>query len=101
MYASRLAEVGPTAEILERPRHPYTAGLVDAQPDRAFTPIPGMPPELTDLPAGCAFAPRCAHASVICATVPQPRPDAGPLAPSTHVIACHHPLREAPHAQRA
>ncbi|MFI6295052.1 ABC transporter ATP-binding protein [Nonomuraea sp. NPDC050790] len=70
MYASRLVETGPTEQILERPRHPYTAGLVDAQPDRAFVPIPGLPPELTALPDGCAFAPRCPRAADACRTVP-------------------------------
>ncbi|MFI6531529.1 ABC transporter ATP-binding protein [Nonomuraea sp. NPDC050547] len=70
MYASRLVEAGPAEQILERPRHPYTAGLVDAQPDRAFVPIPGLPPELTALPDGCAFAPRCPRAADACRTVP-------------------------------
>jgi peptide/nickel transport system ATP-binding protein len=51
MYAGRLVELGPAAEVLARPRHPYTRGLVDALPDGAFTAIPGQPPLLTDLPA--------------------------------------------------
>ncbi|MET9342574.1 ABC transporter ATP-binding protein [Nonomuraea sp. NPDC003804] len=91
MYASRLVEVGPAAEILERPRHPYAAGLVAAQPDREFVAIPGMPPELTALPGGCAFAPRCRHASEACATLPA----------MTAGVSCHHPLREAAHAHGA
>lgn len=70
MYASRLVEVGPAAELLERPRHPYARGLVEARPDRAFLPIPGLPPELTALPSGCAFAPRCSYAVADCAAVP-------------------------------
>ncbi|MFI6812921.1 ABC transporter ATP-binding protein [Nonomuraea sp. NPDC050328] len=70
MYASRLVEVGEAAEVLERPRHPYARGLVDAQPDRAFRPIPGMPPELTALPGGCAFQPRCSQAVAACSAVP-------------------------------
>ncbi|MER5318814.1 ABC transporter ATP-binding protein [Streptosporangium roseum] len=82
MYAGRLVELGPAAGILERPRHPYAAGLVDAQPDRAFVPIPGMPPELTRLPAGCAFAPRCSSASAACRTSPT----------MTDGVACHHVL---------
>ena len=44
MYAGRLVELGPAAEVLARPRHPYTPGLVDALPDGAFTAIPGQPP---------------------------------------------------------
>ncbi|MFI6510531.1 ABC transporter ATP-binding protein [Streptosporangium sp. NPDC050855] len=82
MYAGRLVETGPVAEVLGRPRHPYTAGLVAAQPDRAFVPVPGLPPELTRLPPGCAFRPRCGRHTERCATVPAM--DGG--------VACHHPL---------
>ncbi|MEV2267073.1 ABC transporter ATP-binding protein [Nonomuraea africana] len=91
MYASRLVEVGPAAELLDRPRHPYAAGLLAAQPDREFVAIQGMPPELTALPEGCAFAPRCAHATGACAARP----------PMSAGVSCHHPLREAAHAQGA
>ncbi|GGM37550.1 ABC transporter ATP-binding protein [Longimycelium tulufanense] len=59
MYASRLVELGPAARVFAEPLHPYTAGLLAALPGGGFTPIPGEPPELTALPAGCAFAPRC------------------------------------------
>ncbi|MGH3889860.1 MAG: ABC transporter ATP-binding protein [Pseudonocardiaceae bacterium] len=59
MYASRLVEYGPAGEIFSDPWHPYTRGLLAALPDRGFTAIPGDPPELTALPAGCAFRPRC------------------------------------------
>lgn len=59
MYASRLVECGPADEMFSDPWHPYTRGLLAALPDRGFTAIPGDPPELTTLPAGCAFRPRC------------------------------------------
>ena len=59
MYASRLVEHGPADEMFSDPWHPYTRGLLGALPDRGFTAIPGDPPELTALPAGCAFRPRC------------------------------------------
>lgn len=59
MYASRIVEHGPADEIFSDPWHPYTRGLLAALPDRGFTAIPGDPPELTALPAGCAFRPRC------------------------------------------
>ncbi|MGQ0716218.1 MAG: ABC transporter ATP-binding protein [Pseudonocardiales bacterium] len=59
MYASRLVECGPADEMFSDPWHPYTRGLLGALPDRGFTAIPGDPPELTALPAGCAFRPRC------------------------------------------
>ncbi|WP_431880933.1 ABC transporter ATP-binding protein [Micromonospora chalcea] len=88
MYASRMVEHRPTGALFDAPAHPYTAGLLDALPDRAFVPVPGHPPALTDLPGGCAFAPRCARATDTCATVP--RLDAE----GAGRVACHHPLRE-------
>jgi peptide/nickel transport system ATP-binding protein len=59
MYASRLVEVGPADAVFSDPRHPYTAGLLGALPSGGFRPVPGHPPELTALPAGCGFRPRC------------------------------------------
>ncbi|RMI44161.1 ABC transporter ATP-binding protein [Streptomyces triticirhizae] len=86
MYAGRIVELRSSAAFFGEPgpRHPYAAGLLDALPERAFVPIPGLPPELDALPAGCAFAPRCPAASDTCATLPAF--DGG--------LACHHP-REA------
>jgi oligopeptide/dipeptide ABC transporter ATP-binding protein len=62
-YAGRIVEEGPALEVLERPRHPYTAGLLRASPQlvrHKLEPIPGAVPSLTALPSGCAFEPRCA-----------------------------------------
>ena len=62
MYAGRIIEEGPTLEVLQSPRHPYTKGLLAASPtlERGkLTPIPGTVPQLTSLPPGCAFEPRC------------------------------------------
>ncbi|MGH3911566.1 MAG: ABC transporter ATP-binding protein [Pseudonocardiaceae bacterium] len=59
MYASRLVEVGPADAVFDDPWHPYTAGLLRALPSGGFQPVPGHPPELTALPAGCGFQPRC------------------------------------------
>lgn len=84
MYAGRVVEAGPADRVLDAPRHPYSAGLVNALPDRAFTPIPGLPPLLTDLPPGCAFAPRCDRAAPVCAARPA-------LADDRHAVACHLP----------
>ncbi|MER8041503.1 ABC transporter ATP-binding protein [Streptomyces sp. NPDC094032] len=83
MYAGRIVELTSAARFFGTPgpRHPYARGLLDALPEREFTPIPGLPPELSDLPEGCAFAPRCARADAACAV----RPD---LLAGT---ACHHP----------
>ena len=61
-YAGRIVEEGPAPEVLERPRHPYTAGLLRASPQlvrQKLEPIPGTVPSLTALPPGCAFEPRC------------------------------------------
>lgn len=90
MYAGRLVEVAPAAEFFRAPRHPYAAGLLDALPTRAFTPIPGRPPELTDLPGGCAFRPRCDRADAACTALPRLTPDTP--------VACHHPLEPHRHA---
>lgn len=89
MYAGRIVEQADARAFFGEPgpRHPYARGLLNALPEREFTPIPGMPPELGDLPPGCAFAPRCTHATEACAALP-------PLAGG---VACHHALE----AQRA
>jgi len=76
-YAGRIVEAGPALEVLERPRHPYTAGLLRASPQlvrQKLEPIPGTVPSLTALPSGCAFEPRCALRRVECsAAMPQLR----------------------------
>jgi len=62
LYAGRIVEQGPTREVLASPGHPYTQGLLAASPKlepERLTPIPGTVPELTRLPPGCAFEPRC------------------------------------------
>ncbi|WP_420000046.1 dipeptide ABC transporter ATP-binding protein [Streptomyces boninensis] len=77
MYGGTVVEDGPTADVLARPRHPYSAGLLAAVP-RLSSPsgtrlrgIPGSPPDLSLVPTGCAFAARCAHAEERCAAEPQ------------------------------
>ncbi|TGB14588.1 ABC transporter ATP-binding protein [Streptomyces sp. MZ04] len=94
MYASRIVELADADAFFGTPgpRHPYARGLLDALPEREFTPIPGMPPELSALPGGCAFAARCSAADEACGAVPEP----------VDQVACHHPhpaaLLEAPRA---
>jgi oligopeptide/dipeptide ABC transporter ATP-binding protein len=77
MYAGRIVEEGPVAEVLRAPRHPYTEGLLRAAPrlTRAkLVPIPGTVPSLEALPPGCAFAPRCPHRVAECdAAMPELR----------------------------
>lgn len=73
MYAGRIVEQGPVAEIFARPAHPYTEGLLRALPqlggqEDRLPLIPGQPPSLASLPAGCRFAPRCRRATDLCRT---------------------------------
>jgi oligopeptide/dipeptide ABC transporter ATP-binding protein len=76
MYAGRIIERGTAAEIYANPRHPYTLGLLRSvprldEPMRAkLDPIEGQPPDLTRLPPGCAFAPRCAYRAERCSEAP-------------------------------
>ena len=74
MYAGRKVEEATVEDLFEHPRHPYTRGLMASMPavigleanDARLTEIPGMVPSLTNLPAGCAFAPRCGLAVERC-----------------------------------
>ena len=97
MYGGQVAEDADVATIYAAPRHPYTQLLLKAFPnvtdeDRALRSIPGMPPRLDALPAGCRFAPRCPHAFDRCAVeVPQPYHQDG----TDHRAACF--LVETPH----
>ncbi len=73
MYAGRIMELAPTAEVFARPRHPYSLGLLRSIPridgkDQRLEPIPGQPPSLSDLPPGCPFMPRCSFATPACST---------------------------------
>lgn len=71
MYAGRLVEVAGASELYERPRHPYSQGLLNSfpmlhGPKRPLTGIVGSPPDLRSVPSGCPFHPRCAHARPAC-----------------------------------
>jgi peptide/nickel transport system ATP-binding protein len=71
MYAGRFVELGPTAVVIETPAHPYTAALLNSTVlgsmfGQRLEAIPGMPPDLSALPAGCSFAPRCGFAEHAC-----------------------------------
>jgi oligopeptide/dipeptide ABC transporter ATP-binding protein len=66
MYAGRIVEQGPVRELFTAPKHPYTQALLDSIPKigskEPLYAIPGQPPDLANLPGGCAFNPRCTHA---------------------------------------
>jgi oligopeptide transport system ATP-binding protein len=71
MYAGKVFEQSPTAELFARPGNPYTRGLLRSVPDPlaeqgSLYQIPGLPPDLARLPPGCPFAPRCERAEDIC-----------------------------------
>jgi peptide/nickel transport system ATP-binding protein len=72
MYAGQIVEMASVIDLYETSRHPYTRGLMESVPSgaargRGLIPIPGQPPDLLDLPPGCAFTPRCRHATERCA----------------------------------
>ena len=71
MYAGRIAEIGPVADLIHRPKHPYTIGLMGSIPSvvaerERLAQIDGAMPRLNAIPPGCAFNPRCPHAMPIC-----------------------------------
>lgn len=80
MYAGRIVEIGTAEQLYRAPRHPYTRGLRNAfpplsEPVRRLEGIPGAPPNLLDLPVGCAFHPRCPVATAKCSQVSPPLRD--------------------------
>jgi oligopeptide/dipeptide ABC transporter ATP-binding protein len=92
MYAGRIVEVAPVRQIFAGPAHWYTRALLDARPhlgvgNKQLTSVPGVPPRLDELPAGCRFAPRCANARERCH---RDIPPAVPITPG-HDVACWYP----------
>ena len=89
MYAGRIVEQAPAAELFARPRHPYTIGLLAARPtgrrSGPLTTIPGMVPAPRDFPAGCRFHPRCSFARLPDCTTHTPALDE--IAPG-HLVRC-------------
>jgi peptide/nickel transport system ATP-binding protein len=92
MYAGRIVEQGAVADIIQHPRHPYTRGLMDStvvtsSRGKPLAAIAGTPPDLANLPPGCAFEPRCQHASDKCRAQVPVLSSLG-----AHPVACWHPL---------
>jgi oligopeptide/dipeptide ABC transporter ATP-binding protein len=93
MYTGRLVETGPTERLLGEPHHPYTRGLLDAivdldDPIDSLRPIPGALPDITRLPRGCAFHPRCPLATEGCLVAPPPLASIGD--DRERKTACYH-----------
>ena len=90
MYAGRIVEWGPVDEVLARPRHPYTRGLLTSVPDHrnpvVLQPIRGVAVGITDRPAGCSFAPRCSRRTEECESAV---PEMAEVAES-HLVRCIH-----------
>ncbi len=97
MYAGRIVETAAAAALFTRPRHAYSLGLLNSVPSgrerQPLASIPGAPPAITALPAGCAFAPRCAFASDACRAA---RPPLRELAPGQASACIHHDRLPAP-----
>ena len=93
MYCGRIVESGPARAVIDGSLHPYTLGLIDSIPDLnreqgRFKTIPGIVPNMFDLPQGCRFSPRCERAQDLCQTsVPELRE----IEPG-HCVACHFPI---------
>jgi peptide/nickel transport system ATP-binding protein len=97
MYAGRIVEIGPVADVTRRPRHPYTAGLMASIPSVSqrhahLNQIDGAMPRLHQIPPGCTFNPRCGYAGNLCL---HSKPG---LLPNSHSAACHYPLEEGAYA---
>src|SRR4030095_1046672 len=97
MYAGRIAEIGPVADVIHRPQHPYTVGLMGSIPSMSadaekLAQIEGAMPRLTAIPSGCAFHPRCTRAFARCS---HERPDLMPAGASLAACWLHDSLRRA------
>jgi len=100
LYLGKVAELGTSADVWERPLHPYTLALLSAIPvpdpvresERERIVLPGDPPDPADPPSGCRFHTRCSFATDVCHTdEPELRDLGTPQAP--HIVACHHAER--------
>ncbi len=97
MYAGRIVEGSATRQLFDHMHHPYSQALLESIPlltqdraERLFS-IPGIPPDLTDLPKGCTFAARCRYATDEC-TSEEPSLSPAETVEEDHLFACWHPV---------
>ena len=101
MYAGRIVERGTLRDVFNHTKHPYTEGLFNSLPNirnrtAKLQPIPGLMPDPSNLPEGCAFAPRCKYAGPDCTcAIP-----AETMVSDTHMVACSAYNREGFHIDR-
>jgi peptide/nickel transport system ATP-binding protein len=89
MYAGKLIEMAPVAEMVDAPRHPYSRGLLAStvhggMRGQRLEAIPGAPPDLAEVPAACSFAPRCKFAQDVCLAAPPDLREMG----ADHLVRC-------------
>ena len=90
MYGGRIVETAPARELYKHPHHPYTLGLMasvprlDGDTTQRLAAIEGQPPDLAQLPPGCAFSPRCQSVTDICRSSRPPLVEVG----ARHLKAC-------------
>jgi oligopeptide/dipeptide ABC transporter ATP-binding protein len=93
MYAGKIVEMQPVRDLFSRPGHPYTRALLDSMPKLGtkapLYAIPGQPPDLSALPSGCSFHPRCPHAVERCYTA---EPETQYLSNGS-IVRCWRPLQ--------
>ncbi|NIX77311.1 ABC transporter ATP-binding protein [Microvirga terricola] len=94
MYAGRIVETGTVDDVLDRPRHPYTVGLLgssaaSASPGERLKQINGAAPSISARPSGCPFRPRCERALAVCEQI-----DPSPQILDGHGYRCHNPVPE-------
>ena len=95
MYGGRIVETAPARDLYKRPHHPYTLGLMasvprlDGETGQRLVPIEGQPPDLAQLPTGCAFSPRCRCVTDICHSARPPLVEVG----ARHLKACFNDIR--------
>jgi len=99
MYAGKVVEYARSEDLFERPRHPYTIGLLASLPELArpgerLRTIPGIVPSAFAFPSGCRFRTRCPIATERCAREVPPLDNVSPTGAPVHTVACHH-LEEA------